>query len=161
MPLSTFYPQIGHHTTTNNPYQQIPVMSLNMPLGLIQPQQPNNELIGLHGLDSAKQYPMKPNTTVPTFDMDSDHAFILNADTNGVVSVKILSFKVISEEEYRKAVESETPVQIPKSEYNDLLERIQKLEEELQDAKQSIRERGTNSTGSAKSSSKSTTSSDA
>ena len=52
MPLSTFYPQIGHHTTTNNPYQQIPGMSLNMPLGLIQPQQPNNEIKEMHEMHS-------------------------------------------------------------------------------------------------------------
>ena len=97
-------------------------------------------MIGLHGLDSAKQYPVKPNTTVPTFDLDSDHAFILNADANGVISVKILKFSIISEEEYRKEVYAEKPVQIQKSEYEDLLKRINALEEELANAKQPIRE---------------------
>ena len=138
MSYTPLYSQLGYRNSAVNNYpQQFPEMRLSM----FQPQQPNNELIGLHGLDSAKQYPIKPNTTVPTFDMDSDHAFILNADANGVLSVKILSFKVISEEEYRKAVEADTPVQIPRSEYDELLNRVKNLEEELKDAKQSIRKR--------------------
>jgi len=128
-------------TPINNYPQQFPGMQLNMPLSMFQPSQPSNELIGLHGLDSAKQYPMKPNTTVPTFDLDSDHAFILNTDANGVMSVKILSFKVISEEEYRKEVEAESPIQLQRSEYNDLLNRMKTMEEELENAKQLIRER--------------------
>lgn len=149
MSLTSLYPQTsGYRTPVNSYPQQFPGMQLNMPLGLFQPQQqqPDHELIGLHGLDSAKQYPMKPNTTVPTFDMDSDHAFILNADANGAVSVKILRFKVVSEEEYRKAIEAEAPVQLQRSEYNDLLGRMKKLEEELEDAKQSIRANGTGGT---------------
>ena len=143
--------------TAVNPYpQQFPGMQLNMPLSMFQPSQPSNELIGLHGLDSAKQYPMKPNTTVPTFDLDSDHAFILNTDANGVMSVKILSFKVISEEEYRKKVEAESPIQLQRSEYNDLLNRMKTMEEELENAKQLIREQS-GADGSRSVSAKSTT----
>lgn len=146
MPVSSIYPQ----TTTaglsrNVPYPpqqtQVPGMSVNFPM--FQPPQPVNELIGLHGLDSAKQYPMRPNSTVPTFDLDSDHAFILSSDSNGVFSVKILKFSVVTEEEYRKAVEEDKPVQLAKSEYNELMERIKKLEEEAENAKQYIRTGGT------------------
>lgn len=140
MPISSIYPQSGFRQPTGYQSQPIPGMSLNMPLGVLQPQQPTDSMIGLHGLDSAKQYPVKPNTTVPTFDLDSDHAFILNADANGVISVKILKFSIISEEEYRKEVDAEKPVQIQKSEYEDLLKRINALEEELANAKQPIRE---------------------
>lgn len=140
MPMSSIYPQSGFRQPAGYQPQAIPGMSLNMPLGVLQPQQPTDSMIGLHGLDSAKQYPVKPNTTVPTFDLDSDHAFILNADANGVISVKILKFSIISEEEYRKEVDAEKPVQIQKSEYEDLLKRINALEEELANAKQPIRE---------------------
>ena len=140
MPMSSIYPQSGFRQPAGYQPQAIPGMSLNMPLGVFQPQQPTDSMIGLHGLDSAKQYPVKPNTTVPTFDLDSDHAFILNADANGVISVKILKFSIISEEEYRKEVDAEKPVQIQKSEYEDLLKRINALEEELANAKQPIRE---------------------
>ena len=142
MSVSSIYPQ----TTTaglprNIPYPpqqtQVPGMSVNFPM--FQPPQPVNELIGLHGLDSAKQYPMRPNSTVPTFDLDSDHAFILSSDSNGVSSVKILKFSVVTEEEYRKAVEEDKPIQLAKSEYDDLMERIKKLEEEAENAKQFIR----------------------
>jgi hypothetical protein len=123
------------------PQQQMQGMSLNMPLGMFQPpQQSNDGVIALHGLDSAKQYPMKPNSTVPTFDLDSDHAFILDADAKGVVSIKILKFKIVSEEEYRKATASEAPIQIAKAEYDELLNRIKRLEEESANAKQLIRE---------------------
>lgn len=153
MSLTSLYPQSNYHSSAVNNYpQQFPGMQLNMPLSMFQPPQPNNELIGLHGLDSAKQYPIKPNTTVPTFDLDSDHAFILNADANGVMSVKILKFKVITEEEYRKAVEAETPVQLQRSEYNDLLSRMKTMEEELKNAKQFIRERDISTKPAAKSS---------
>ena len=137
MPMSSIYPQSGFRQPAGYQPQAIPGMSLNMPLGVLQP---TDSMIGLHGLDSAKQYPVKPNTTVPTFDLDSDHAFILNADANGVISVKILKFSIISEEEYRKEVDAEKPVQIQKSEYEDLLKRINALEEELANAKQPIRE---------------------
>ena len=142
MSVTSLYPQSSGYRTPVNTYpQQFPGMQLNMPLGLFQPQpQPTNELIGLHGLDSAKQYPMKPNTTVPTFDLDSDHAFILNADSNGVMSIKILNFHVVSEEEYRKTVEADAPIQLQRSEYEGLLTRMKKVEEELDNAKQLIRE---------------------
>lgn len=148
---SALPPTYRSGTTINNYPQQFPGMQLNMPLSMFQPSQPSNELIGLHGLDSAKQYPMKPNTTVPTFDLDSDHAFILNTDANGVMSVKILSFKVISEEEYRKSVEAEAPIQLQRSEYNDLLDRMKNMEEELANAKQLIRERSVSTKSTAKS----------
>lgn len=141
MSVSSIYPQTTTGIPRNIPYQsqqsQIPGMSVNFPL--FQPQPPVNELIGLHGLDSAKQYPMRPNSTVPTFDLDSDHAFILSSDSNGVSSVKILKFSVVTEEEYRKAVEEDKPVQLAKSEYDALIERVKKLEEEAENAKQYIR----------------------
>ena len=146
MSLTSLYPQSSYYNGTplNTYAQQLP--------GVFQQPQLSNELIGLHGLDSAKQYPMKPNTTVPTFDLDSDHAFILNADANGVISVKILKFKVITEEEYRKAVEAEAPIQLQRSEYNNLLSRMKTMEEELENAKQLIRERDTTTKSAAKSS---------
>ena len=137
MIFPSIYPQTGLRQ------QAYPTqgMSLNMPLGLFQPQQqPSNELIGLHGLDSAKQYPMKPNSTVPTFDLDSDHGFILSADANGVLSIKIIRYEVVTEEDYRKAVEADTPVQLSRSEYDSLLGRMKALEEELRNAKQPIQE---------------------
>lgn len=157
MSLTSLYPQAGYRSGTplNTYPQQFPGMQLNMPLSMFQPQQPNNELIGLHGLDSAKQYPMKPNTTVPTFDMDSDHAFIISADVNGVPSIKILKFEVVTEEEYRKAVEADAPVQLQKSEYDELKSRMAKVEEELKNAKQLIQEWNDNDPGAKRAPTKS------
>ena len=142
MSVSSIYPKTTFTGTPRDfqyPYQQtqVPGMSVNIPM--LQPLQPANELIGLHGLDSAKLYPMRPNSTVPTFDLDSDHAFILSSDSNGVSSVKILKFSVVTEEEYRKAVEQDKPVQLAKSDYDALMERMKRLEEEVENAKQSIR----------------------
>jgi hypothetical protein len=145
MPMSSIYPQSGFRQPTGYQSQPIPGMSLNMPLGVLQPPQPTEGIIGLHGLDSAKQYPTKPNMTIPTFDMDSDHAFIINTDANNVPSIKILKCSIVSEEEYRKATEADKPVQIPKSEYEKLLKRIDALEEELDNAKQPVRKRNTKS----------------
>lgn len=151
MPTSSIYPN-----TTFNRYmpgypqsQPLPQsMSINMPLGMFQQpvNKQNNELVGLHGLDSAKQFTMGPNMTAVTFDMDSDHAFIHNTDANGVMSIKILQFHVVTEEEYRKATESEAPVQMTKGEYDKLTGRLKAVEEELENAKQLIRERGSSST---------------
>lgn len=142
MSVSSIYPQTtAAGISRNMPYPsqqaQVPGMSVNFPM--FQPPQPVNELIGLHGLDSAKLYPMRPNSTVPTFDLDSDHAFILSSDSNGVSSVKILKFSVVTEEEYRKAVEEDKPVQLARSEYDALMERVKRLEEEAENAKQFIR----------------------
>lgn len=141
MSLSSIYPQSAFRPQSMGYQPQpIPGMSLQMPLGVIPQQaQHNTGLIGLHGLDSAKQYPMSPNTTVPTFDLDSDHGFILDADANGVVSIKIISFHVVTEEEYRKATEAEKPIQLTKSEYEELVKRVNTLEEELKNAKQPVR----------------------
>lgn len=156
MSASSIYPQTTAAGIPRNfPYPsqpQVPGMSVNFPM--FQPPQPANELIGLHGLDSAKLYPMRPNSTVPTFDLDSDHAFILSSDSNGVSSVKILKFSVVTEEEYRKAVEDDKPVQLAKSDYNALMERMKRLEEEVENAKQSVR--SSSSTNSGRTSTKST-----
>ena len=152
MSLSSIYPNtafnrqpLGYPLT-----QQLPQsMSINMPLGMFQqPPKQNNELVGLHGLDSAKQFTLGPNMTAVTFDMDSDHAFIHNTDANGVMSIKILQFHVVTEEEYRKATESESPIQMTKGEYEELTGRLAAVEEELKNAKQLIRERD-NSAASA------------
>ena len=147
MPVSSLYPQTAFNRPIQGGYQQPPVpgVSLNMPLGMFQQ---SNELIGLHGLDSARQYPMKPNSTVPTFDLDSDHAFILSCDANGVTTIKILKFSVVSEEEYRKVTDSEKPIQIAKGDYDRLMERIEKLEEDAKNAKQFIRD-GSNADATA------------
>jgi hypothetical protein len=72
--------------------------------------------------------------------MDSDHAFIHNTDSNGIMSIKILQFHVVTEEEYRKATESEAPVQMTKGEYDKLTGRLKAVEEELENAKQLIQE---------------------
>lgn len=144
MGISSIYPYTtaaGISRNTPYPYQQsqFPAMSVNFPMGMMQQPQQETGLIGLHGLDSAKQYPTKPNTTVPTFDMDSDHAFIIDTDANGVKSIRIINFHVISEEEYRASTEADKPIQLTQSEYKNLVDRMNTLEEELKNAQQPIR----------------------
>lgn len=145
-PQTGAIPNIANQLPINNPYQSnsVPGMSINFP-SLLQPQQnstPNPVLVGVHGLDSVKQYPFKPNQTLAFHDMDADFEYVVNTDVNNQPAFKILEFKEISEEEYRekyaKAVKPDNVV-LTAEEYDTLLKRVEKLEEEVNaNAKQSV-----------------------
>lgn len=51
---------------------QVPAMSINIPSMLQQNNTPNPVLVGVHGFDSVKQFPTKPNQTVSLHDLDAD-----------------------------------------------------------------------------------------
>lgn len=137
-----------------NPYSG---MSINFPN---VPSQQNatpqgGALIGVHGFDSVKQFPTRPNETVSLHDLDADFEYIIDTDVNNHPSYKILSFKQISEEEYRELYAAATAREAnppTKEEYNDLLKRneelekrIDKLEKEMSaNAQQSVRYARTN-----------------
>lgn len=129
-----------------NAYQgnQSPSMSINFPTMLQQPNNtPNPVLVGVHGFDSVKQFPTRPNETIALHDLDADFEYVVNTDVNNQPSYKILEFSQITEEEYRekyaKAVNRDTVV-LTSEEYSTILKRIDKLEREVNaNAKQPVR----------------------
>ena len=163
-PKTGMIPSMVNQPTLNNPYQanQIPGMSINFP-SLLQPQQnqtPNPVLVGVHGFDSVKQYPFKPNQTLAFHDMDADFEYVVNTDVNNQPAFKILEFKEISEEEYRekyaKAVKPDNVV-LTAEEYDTLLKRVEKLEKEVNaNAKQPVQYQRSNANNAGKSASTST-----
>lgn len=156
-PQSGTIPNMANQLSINNPYQTNPIsgMSINFP-SLLQPQQntaPNPVLVGVHGLDSVKQFPFKPNQTLAFHDLDADFEYIVNTDVNNQPAFKILEFNEISEEEYRekyaKAVKPDNVV-LTAEEYDTLLKRVEKLEKEVNaNAQQPVRYPRTNNTAGA------------
>lgn len=163
--MASLFPQSGTiYGMVNQPpissqYQanQVPGMSINFP-SMLQAQQnttPNPVLVGVHGLDSVKQFPFKPNQTLAFHDMDADFEYVVNTDVNNQPAFKILEFNEISEEEYRekysKAVNSSTVV-LTTEEYDTLIKRVEKLEKEVNvNAQQSVRFPRTNGINANKS----------
>ena len=119
-------------STVPNPYAGMSINFPNMPLQANAPQ--GGALIGVHGFDSVKQFPHKPNETVALFDLDADFGYIIDTDVNNQPSYKIFSFTTISEEEYRElyaaAIAKDTDVPT-KEEYNNLLKRNEELEKRI------------------------------
>ena len=111
---------------------------------------PNPILVGVHGLDSVKQFPFKPNQTLSFHDLDADFEYIVDTDVNNQPSFKILKFSQITEDEYReeyaKAVNKDLGLPTAEEyaalikEHNEALKRLEKLEKEVSaNAQQSIR----------------------
>lgn len=129
-----------------NPYQntQLPGMSINIPTMLQQTSpSPNPQLVGVHGFESAKQFPTKPGETIALHDLDANFEYIVDTDVNNHPSYKILEFSQITEEEYKekysKLVGQET-VTLTMEQYNDIVNRLNKVEKELKsNGKHSIR----------------------
>ena len=146
-PQSGTIPSMTNQLPFNGQYQinQVPGMSINFP-SLLQSQQnstPNPVLVGVHGLDSVKQFPFKPNQTLAFHDLDADFEYVVNTDVNNQPAFKILEFNEISEEEYRekysKAVKPDNVV-LTSEEYDALLKRVEKLEKEVNvNAQQPVR----------------------
>lgn len=129
---------------------QVPAMSINIPSMLQQNNTPNPVLVGVHGFDSVKQFPTKPNQTVSLHDLDADFEYIIDTDVNNQPSYKILEYNQITEEEYKekysKAVNKISTLPSVEEynklvqEHNEALKRIDRLEKEVsENAKQSIR----------------------
>lgn len=140
-PQSGVMPNIGN--LIPNQTNQFPGMSINIPSMLQQPTNtPNPVLVGVHGLDSVKQFPFKPNQTLAFHDLDADFEYVVNTDVNNQPAFKILEFNEITEEEYRakysKAINAGNVV-LTSDEYETLLKRLDKLEKEVsENAKQSV-----------------------
>lgn len=147
--MAQLFPQTGVSPTIRNPFNNLyqnnqpPSMSINIPTMLQQSSTPDPILVGVHGLDSVKQFPFKPNQTLAFHDLDADFEYVVNTDVNSQPAFKILEFNQITEEEYRekysKMVNNGTVV-LTTEEYDNLVKRVEKLEKEVNaNAQQPIR----------------------
>ena len=132
----------GQSSVNNYPNMQVPGMSINIP-GMFQPNTTQEPIIvGVHGFDSAKQYPKRPNQTISLHDLDADFEYIINTDVNNQPSYKILEFNQISEEEYKQKYSEAVnrDLGLPTvEEYQEILKRLERLEKEVSaNAKQPI-----------------------
>lgn len=107
------------NTITARPNLQMPSVS---PIGQSQ------QLISVNGLDSAKQYPMQPNSMVALFDANDDIMYIKQTDASNYPTIRIFKFT-----EMTMAEASHEPQYVTLDEFN-------KFKEELLNGQQFIRE---------------------
>jgi hypothetical protein len=60
-------------------------------------QQPNNGMIWIQGIESAKAYQVSPNSTVVLWDSEQQCCYIKSADASGMPSMRILDYTIRSE----------------------------------------------------------------
>lgn len=60
-------------------------------------QQPNNGMIWIQGIESAKAYQVSPNSTVVLWDSETQCCYIKSADASGMPSMRILDYTIRSE----------------------------------------------------------------
>lgn len=60
-------------------------------------QQPNNGMIWIQGIESAKAYQVTPNSTVVLWDSEQQCCYIKSADASGMPSMRILDYTIRSE----------------------------------------------------------------
>lgn len=90
-------------------------------------QIPGPQLDKVNGIDSARAFPMKPNSTIALFDANEDIMYIKSTDSNNFATIR----------RFRFIEEPETPVQqntdyVTKEEFN-------RFREEILNDQQSIR----------------------
>lgn len=102
----------------------------------VQPGQPvNYEQVGpqlnkVHGSDGAKQFPTVPNAVYALFDDEDDILFFKATDKNNY-PIMLKRFRYVEEEE----VVPSPPEYVTKQQYDELLQKFQKIEEEAEKEK--------------------------
>lgn len=81
----------------------------------------------VNGIESAKAYPMNPNSRVFLFDTNEDIFYVKETDSSGFATLKIFEFKEVKEKQKTSEPEYVT------------LEEFNKFKEELLNGKQFIR----------------------
>ena len=90
----------------------------------------SEKLKRVNGLDSAKAYPMAPNSEVALFEENDDVMYIKMTDSNNFPSLR--KFRFVEE-----------PLEVPNKEQYVTLDEFKKFKEELLNAQQSIWEQRT------------------
>jgi hypothetical protein len=93
----------------------------------MQGNQSTNQLIRVNGLDSAKAYPMIPNSSVALFEENDDVMYIKTTDASNFPTIRKFRFK-------------EEPLEVQNTSQYVTLDEFRKFKEEMLNAKQFIRE---------------------
>ena len=103
--------------------------------GVTSSQVSGPQLDKVNGIDSARAFPMKPNSTIALFDANEDIMYIKSTDANNFATIR--RFRFIEE-----------PEVVPKNTEYVTIDEFNKFKEEILNGKQSIR---SNKSGNGKS----------
>ena len=72
-----------------------------------QPQQNNNGLIWIQGLEAAKSYMVAPNTTVLLMDAESPKFYLKSSDASGMPMLRVFEYTEVVQNGANKPVENQ------------------------------------------------------
>ena len=82
------------------------------------PQQPQQGLIQVNGLEGARAYPLGPNSAVPLFDANSDVMYVKRTDAGGYPTIQAYTFAPVQD------TPQQQPEYVTRQEFNELKEMI-------------------------------------
>lgn len=82
------------------------------------PQQPQQGLIQVNGLEGARAYPLGPNSSVPLFDANSDVMYVKRTDAGGYPTIQAYTFAPVQD------AQQQQPEYVTRQEFNELKEMI-------------------------------------
>ena len=95
-----------------------------------QPQQTQESIIRVTGMDGAKAYPMAPNSRVALFDDSRDVFYIKAADAGGYPTLTAYTFALLQE------TPAPAPDYVTRDEFNQLKELIENGKQPVRKSKQ-------------------------
>ena len=110
----------------------------SLPAGFGSLYQAGTQPLTVNGIESAKAYPMNPNSRVFLFDTNDDIFYVKETDSSGFASLKIFRFEEVKEKP--KPTEPEYLT----------IEGFNKFKEELLNGKQFVRNRSENGKSNSK-----------
>ena len=98
----------------------------------IPSQLPGPQLDKVNGIDSARAFPMKPNSTIALFDANEDIMYIKSTDVNNFATIRRFRFYEEPEVPQQTNTIPQTDLYVTKDEFD-------KFKEEILNGQQSIR----------------------
>lgn len=109
----------------NIPYGQFPNM-YNQP-NFSQPAQ-QNIYANVNGIEGAKNFPMRPNSTILLMDSDNPYIYIKSANAMGQATLQYFKITPISENDIKGTSHVDSNDYVSKKDFESIIERIAKLE---------------------------------
>lgn len=94
----------------------------------VYPQQQQNSIVWVNGLNGAKSYLVAPNTTMPLWDIETQTIYLKSVDSSGMPTIKTL--KYTTEDEPVKE-EAKPVAEVTIQDLNEVYGRIDRLRDEL------------------------------
>lgn len=111
----------GNQPMYGNPYPMQPRQPQQYYAPQVQaypPQQPQQGLIQVNGLEGARAYPLGPNSSVPLFDANSDVMYVKRTDAGGYPTIQAYTFAPVQD------AQQQQPEYVTREEFNELKEMI-------------------------------------